>query len=257
MPPDFSKDQLWDELAALDPQTVAMKSGASLGFKDGSPVYTVNFLGDPYALDASSRSAISPHGLPELYCQAKKGLLAYLVTSASGSAPGLAGKPITLAVPLGGSLGDYSCYRYYHELPASPLLEFFGFAPEEALDRAWSAIGAEKIFPSTWKVRVLPFVDFYWYLIHPTPWVDYFDLDEPPPPPDAYYSYDCNVSDYLPLDAVFGLANSLSFIAISRSGVRGAAEWIQDLQNIALRDSISGRYRKGKGRRNASRKRRG
>jgi hypothetical protein len=130
-------------------------------------------------------------------------LLAYLVASASGPAPGLAGRELAPAALPGGAL----FFRKYHELPGAPLAEAFGGAPEE-LDRASRAVGAESAGTLAWKSRVLPCVEIYWYLV---PADEEF-------PAEARYNFDANVCYYLPLDALFGLTCSLADFLISLKG---------------------------------------
>ncbi|MDR1313751.1 MAG: DUF3786 domain-containing protein [Deltaproteobacteria bacterium] len=200
---DFSRHPFWEDLKALDPAVVAEKSGASFREEDGGIAYAVDFMGGEYELRTSDSSARSPLGRAELAYYPKIVLLAYLVKSATGPAPGLAGKEVG---PQSLPWGDLF-FTGPHELPKKQLADAFGSDPG-ALARASEALGAASRSGLAWKARLLPYVEVYWYLDPPD---DEF-------PAGARFNFDGNICYYLTLDMIFGLTNYLADCLVSLKG---------------------------------------
>ncbi|MDR1080320.1 MAG: DUF3786 domain-containing protein [Deltaproteobacteria bacterium] len=197
---DFSRHPLWDDLSALEPSSVALKSGAAVSLTAGSPVYTLGFMGADYELRLRERNAVSPPGRPELGYYPKIVLLSYLLKSATGPSPGLASREVG---PHSLPWGDLF-FQGPHELPKALLADAFGDDPE-ALGRASALLGAERTGKLAWKARVLPNVEVYWYLEPPD---DEF-------PAESRFNYDANICYYLGLDMIFGLSNHLAETLVS------------------------------------------
>ncbi|MDR1035524.1 MAG: DUF3786 domain-containing protein [Deltaproteobacteria bacterium] len=200
---DFALHPLWDDLSELDPASVAEKSGATARQEEGGTVYTICFLASDYEFRMGDRKVTSPPGRPELDYYPKIVLLAYLVQSAKGPSPGLAGRETG---PHSLPWGDLF-FTGPHELPKSQLATAFGDDPE-ALGRASGLVGAVPNGKLAWKARVLPNVEVYWYL---EPADDEF-------PAECRYNFDANICYYLGLDMIFGLTNCLADSLVSLKG---------------------------------------
>ncbi|MDR3154176.1 MAG: DUF3786 domain-containing protein [Deltaproteobacteria bacterium] len=200
---DFASHPLWDDLLAVAPETASEKSGADFRREAEGLVYSLTFLGGTYILKSAGRAAFPPPGRPEPAYETKTLLLAYLAKAASGPSPGLSGREIG---PHSLPSGDLF-FKGPHELPKAPLAAAFGDDPE-ALARASAAIGAERRGPLSWKARVLPNVEVYWYI---EPADDEF-------PAEARYNFDSNIRYYLTFDMIFYLTLLLAERLIALKG---------------------------------------
>jgi hypothetical protein len=181
----------WSDLALEDPDRTAQFSGAVRTDRG----FSLKFFGREYIIDQLLKTVTGPpEHQPAAFVKTLV-VLTYLIKSAQGPSPGLAGQQAGAFELPGGSL----FFTGPHALPEAKLITAFGKNPQALTARA-QALGAPPSPPGTFKMLVLPQVEIGCYL---NPADDEF-------PAQINWTFDRNAHFYLPLDTLWGLTNVIA-----------------------------------------------
>jgi hypothetical protein len=196
---------IWEDLSKLPPEETAKKTGTELNFENDKAIYSFPFFQEIYKLDTNLKLLIAPKGAKSTF-QELVTISSYFINTLKGPAPGISGKEVgPFTLPSGSFF-----FKGPHALPGSSLAEKYGEEPEKLKEIAlkW---GANPHTQNGYKIRVLPFVEIYFYL----------EPKDPEFEAEGRFNFDSHILYYLALDGIFALTNELTLRLLAQREYHG------------------------------------
>jgi hypothetical protein len=197
---DPKASPLWDDIAALNPNTVSEKAQVSFTLYPNGPIYGLEFLQGVFTIDVAEKEINSPFEEHSPTYQEQVVLLSYLINATTGPSPGIAGVEVgPFALPYGDLF-----FKGPHALPGPLIAGTYGADPAKLAKVALS-YGAITHHTNGFRLKVLPYVELYFYL----------EPDDDEFPAEARFNFDSNINYYLALDGIFALSNIVADFLVS------------------------------------------